>query len=247
MRAIQNVKIISHRGNINGQNSLKENTKDALLNALCIEGVDGIEFDVDQTTENSLVIHHRTKEQQNIPLYESDLLNSKQIVTLFEETLIKLAYKIKEINKNDFLLDIEIKKYNHIQYTSEYEERIIQIICNTISGCNYFISSFSYQVLKTAKKINPNLKTGILIPSNIDRNNVNIYADDKDIDFLCPRINQFIMNIKQYSIFGKHIYLWHVLPNYFNELLSNQKIDGIITDYANEAVQTKNNLMKAIS
>jgi len=154
------MKIISHRGN---GFKYKGNTKEAILNALSISYIDGVEFDIRITKDKKIVVIHdlvidlvsngkgfvKNMTYKELLKYNFGTLEKYSKISTLDEVL-------KEIN-NDKIILIELK-----EETNDYKD-FVDIVFNIISKykLNIYITSFNYELLKYFKtKYN---KCGLLI------------------------------------------------------------------------------------
>ena len=155
------MKIISHRGN--NLSKYKGNSKEAILEAINIDYIDGVEFDVRITKDKKIVLIHDpiinfvsdgkgvVKNMNYEDLFKYNFGSSK-----YPSKVVLLEDLLNSINTNKIIL-IEIK-----EETDDYKE-ISDIVFNIISkyNLNIYIASFNYDLMKYFKtKYN---KCGLLI------------------------------------------------------------------------------------
>ena len=206
------MKIISHRGN--GVSNFKENTKEALLTALSMDFIDGIEFDVRITKDKKIVIIHdyvinfssngsgvvKNMEYGELIKYNFGTKENPSIICTLDELL-------KNINNNKIIL-IEIKE------ESNDFKIMADIFCNIINkyNLNIYITSFNYELIKYLKT--KNIKVGLLIGMGL--NTKRLY-------------NLFDFNIVTYQyrnrIDNKETFLWTI-----NDAKEDLSKYNIITD-----------------
>lgn len=149
--------IISHRGNDN--HKFKENTKEAIINVLEKNYVDGVEFDIRLTKDKRLVLNHGF---------------------LHDGKIIKYSY-FKDLNLdslNSVLKNIKCDKLILIEIKDE-DENIIDLIYKCIKkykGLNIYIHTFHRKVASLFKKKYPNIKIGIIL--------FNLSTDYSEYDFV---------------------------------------------------------------
>lgn len=154
------MKIISHRGN---GFKYKGNTKEAILNALSISYIDGVEFDIRITKDKKIVVIHdlvidlvsngkgfvKNMTYKELLKYNFGTMEKYSKISTLDEILT-------EVNNNKIIL-IELK-----EETNDYKD-FVDIVFNIISKykLNIYITSFNYELLKYFKtKYN---KCGLLI------------------------------------------------------------------------------------
>lgn len=154
------MKIISHRGN---GFKYKGNTKEAILNALSISYIDGVEFDIRITKDKKIVVIHdlvidlvsngkgfvKNMTYKELLKYNFGTMEKYCKISTLDEILT-------EVNNNKIIL-IELK-----EEANDYKD-FVDIVFNIISKykLNIYITSFNYELLKYFKtKYN---KCGLLI------------------------------------------------------------------------------------
>ena len=150
-------KFIAHRGIWN--DSVKDNSYQALYNGLLSEEYIGIETDVRVTKDNVFVIYHD-------PLYNGKLVKNVYYKDMVDVCRLEDMLKIK----TDKIILLEIKDFNmdvkkFIKLIDKYKR-------------NVMIMSFSTLVINKIKTLNTKYKLGVL--------NYIINSDSNyDYDFIC--------------------------------------------------------------
>lgn len=150
-------KFIAHRGIWN--DSVKDNSYQALYNGLLSEEYIGIETDVRVTKDNVFVIYHD-------PLYNGKLVKNVYYKDMVDVCRLEDILKIK----TDKIILLEIKDFNmdvkkFIKLIDKYKR-------------NVMIMSFSTLVINKIKTLNTKYKLGVL--------NYIINSDGNyDFDFIC--------------------------------------------------------------
>ncbi|HIU12375.1 MAG TPA: glycerophosphodiester phosphodiesterase [Candidatus Onthocola stercorigallinarum] len=150
-------KFIAHRGIWN--DSVKDNSYQALYNGLLSEEYIGIETDVRVTKDNVFVIYHD-------PLYNGKLVKNVYYKDMVDVCRLEDILKIK----TDKIILLEIKDFNmdvkkFIKIIDKYKR-------------NVMIMSFSTLVINKIKTLNTKYKLGVL--------NYIINSDSNyDYDFIC--------------------------------------------------------------
>ena len=150
-------KFIAHRGIWN--DSVKDNSYQALYNGLLSEEYIGIETDVRVTKDNVFVIYHD-------PLYNGKLVKNVYFKDMVDVCRLEDILKIK----TDKIILLEIKDFNmdvkkFIKLIDKYKR-------------NVMIMSFSTLVINKIKTLNTKYKLGVL--------NYIINSDSNyDYDFIC--------------------------------------------------------------
>ena len=173
-------KLIKHRGI--SSDKIKENTYEAILNALNNDKYMGVEFDVRETKDGEFIIYHD-------PLYNGKLISNMN----FNE-LPRFMPKLKTILKikSDKIFVIELKNINN--FTKFYN------LLEKYPNKKLYVMSFSNQLINKVNKPNRHYKIGIL-------NYVLNTSDDiKKLDFVAilnSLLNETIINnLKNLEIFS---------------------------------------------
>lgn len=226
----QKVEITAHRGD-----SVKalENTLPAFEKAI-ESGADWIELDVKETSDNVPVVFHDSSLKrlmgQDGTIREMTLEEIKKLhpaasmgpgynnvkIPTLEETLDTCKGRIK--------LNIEIKEDG--TESSDFTERVIQLIRDKGMTDQCMITSFCYSVLEKVKAVEPYLKTG--------------YIRSKDIEDFSqyPAADQFMLSIEliqkervdQIHSLGKKVTAWTVNDLYSLRKCESAQVDDMITD-----------------
>ena len=198
------MKIIAHRGN---DQIHKENSKEAILNSLTKDYINGVEFDIRLTKDNKFIINHD-------PFYHEYYIkntNSKKLKQLGINTLDEV---LKNVKNNKILL-IEVKEDNkNIKKTAKYLYEEIKKY-----NLNIYIYIFNYNFLKYFYKKYKNIKCGLIVGANLNKKYIN---------------NEFNFNSVSYKYKGKlpdkETFIWTI--NNPKEI--KNKNENIITDKAKQ-------------
>ena len=158
-------KIIGHRG---GTAGYPENTLINFRRAVSC-GADGVEFDVQMTKDNEVVVIHdelidRTMNGRglvkNYKLSElKELSAGLYYDPKFSEEKIPTLGEVLEVVKYLPIINIELK--NFVPYPG-LEEKVLDILEEHKVKEKAIISSFNHQSLLNIKEIDPDIKTGAL-------------------------------------------------------------------------------------
>ena len=135
-------KLISHRGLFNDK--VKENSYEAILNALENDDYTGVEFDIRETQDNEYILYHNA-------LYNNKLISNTKYNEL--PKYVPKLDDILKINSNKIFL-IEIKNIKNY-------ESFLQII-NRYCDKNIYVMSFSNKVIEKINRKNRCYKIGVL-------------------------------------------------------------------------------------
>ncbi len=177
-------KLIKHRGISN--DTIKENTYDAIKMALDDKRYVGVEFDVRETRDGEFIIYHD-------PMY-----NGKLISEYLYNELPKFMPKLKmilQIKSNKMFL-VELKNIKHI-------EKLITLL-KKYNNKKIYVMSFSNSLIDKINISDRNYKIGVL------NYVLNTNKDTKKLDFVCilnSLLNDDIIKIlKDLEIFSYGIF-----------------------------------------
>lgn len=219
--------LIAHRANNN--HGLSENSKNAILNCLNKEYIDGIEVDIRITKDKKLVLFH-----DPIIDFSSDGHGIVKYMTLSQLKKYKYGKSSEDIttleevlmNFNNKLLLIELKEIGN-DYIFLVDE-LVRII-NKYQNINIYVCSFNFNLLTYLKNNYKNVKCGLIIGFGLNKlksiNNFDfLVLSSNNLDFINQKHEVFVFGIK------------------FNKL-SNIK-DGVylITDESFKLQKHKNNV-----
>ena len=184
--------LIAHRAN-NNHNFL-ENTKEAIIDCLTKDYIDGVEIDIRMTKDKEFVLIHnmlidkssngtgfvKNKTLKELKSYE---FGSNQKISTLEEVL-------KIMNNKLLLIEIKVEKDNYEEVVNVFYKKIKKYLYLNIMVC-----SFNYELLKRIKKLNQKIKCGLIINlvinedkiyNHLDYNSLSIHKLDKakDYDFI---------------------------------------------------------------
>lgn len=223
---INNVKVISHRGQIFGE---PENSLKAIESSIRYK-VNFAEIDVQETSDGVVVLMHDRSLKRLTGLNKNvDQLTFNQIEKLnlasSTEHDIERVPTLDEVirkSKGRLKLLIEIKPYAK---TVDLTNKVVKIIDDNKFTNQCEIHSLSYKILLDVKKLNPNILTGYIISKpikNLTSLNVNFYSvQEKCIT------RKMINDIHSKN---KEIYAWTVDKKSDINNLINLNVDGIISN-----------------
>ncbi len=234
------MKIFAHRG---ASGTYPENTHSAIKAAIEI-GVDGIEVDVQSTSDDYAIIHDvwldRTTTGQgkvsNFPLSEIQLLDAGN-----GEYVPSLQQLLTWVNDKT-IINLELKNTKNLSDFAKLLES--NLAKGIISEHNLLVSSFDHHQLKWIKHYFPWLKIGALtasIPLDYAKfaSQLNAYSVHVDKSF----VNRDF--VKDAHLRGLKIYAYTVDKFQDIEEMQHIGIDGIFTNYpANTKVALQQILKK---
>lgn len=227
---LNKTKITAHRG---FSSKAPENTEPAFQEALEI-GADFIELDVQLSHDGEIVVFHDKslsritgiKEQVRNMTYSQllELDYGKWFGDEFKGTAIMTLDEVLEKFGNKINLNIEIKKTDDELDTARITAELIKKY-NCEDSC--YVTSFSYNALRAVKKINPDIKTGLI--SNFMT--YGGYSTLHDIDALSLNKKFVSQNlINNIHLNGKRVFIWTVNDRSEADKFIRMGADNIITD-----------------
>ncbi|CDN33984.1 glycerophosphoryl diester phosphodiesterase membrane domain-containing protein [Bacillus thuringiensis] len=224
--------IMAHRGYISKG---VENTKEAVQGAIDAKA-DYAEIDVLQTKDGELAVIHdlKLKRLANANVHVSDLTMAElRQLTLSQDGLSGQISTLDEIIKlanGKIKLNIEVKLHGG---EKDFVNKVLKTIKDNEFEKQCVIQTLHYPLIKEFKRANPDIKVGyILYASRANLKNVKA-------DFYVAE--EYMLNkklVKEARKLNKPIYVWTV--NDMENLKAYYKlnVDGIITDYPEDARET---------
>lgn len=227
--ALPGILISSHRGN---SQVSPENTLPALENAI-IARSDYAEIDVRETKDGTLILLHDNNLLRTAGLNKKiSKLTYAQIRLLdvgswfgeeFRNTKIPTLNEAFKLCKGKIKLNIELKPNNT---DHSIEEKLVTLIekYDFVHQCQ--ISSWDYETLKNIKRLNPEIKTGLILSA--------VYGDfyqKEYADFFSIRSGFITSNIVENAHkSGKEVHAWTVNTKNDIERMKSMGVDCIITN-----------------
>ncbi len=234
---LNKTKITAHRG---FSAKAPENTEPAFLEALEV-GADFIELDVQLSKDGKVVVFHDKGLKRIAGI--NDLVRNKNYSELlqldygkwfgdeFAGTQIMTLDEVLEMFGNKINLNIEVKKTDDELETARLTANLIQEY-DCEDSC--YVTSFSYNALRTVKKINPDIKTGLISHFMIYGG----YSTFHDIDALSLNKKFVSQNlINNIHLNGKRVFIWTVNDRSEADKFIRMGADNIITDKPDMAIK----------
>ncbi len=238
---MKKTKILGHRG---AMGSAPENTRSSFIEAV-EQGADGVEFDVQMTKDDKLVVIHdqtvdRTtdgsgqikdftlNEIKKLSILEEEKNTGKKKILTLEETL--------EIVGELSLINIEIKN-GPILYPG-IEEKIINRVREFGIADKVIVSSFNHYSVYTAKEIAPDIKAGVLLMSGLYKpcefeRKVGVEAVHPYYLSINPE------TIKECQKKGIEVNIFGVNEEHMLKKFIDLEVNLIITDYPKKAIKIR--------
>lgn len=224
--------IMAHRGYISKG---VENTKEAVQGAIDAKA-DYAEIDVLQTKDGELAVIHdlKLKRLANANVHVSDLTMAElRQLTLSQDGLSGQISTLDEIIKlanGKIKLNIEVKLHGG---EKDFVNKVLKTIKDNEFEKQCVIQTLHYPLIKEFKRANPDIKVGyILYASRANLKNVKA-------DFYVAE--EYMLNkklVKEARKLNKPIYVWTVNDMESLKAYYKLNVDGIITDYPEDARET---------
>ncbi|MCM3737629.1 glycerophosphodiester phosphodiesterase [Bacillus cytotoxicus] len=226
--------IMAHRGYISRG---VENTKESVQGAIDAKA-DYAEIDVLETKDGELAVIHdlKLKRLANANVHVSDLtMDELKKLTLRQGEFsgeISTLDEIIKLAKGKIKLNIEVKLHGN-----EDEKDFVKKVLKTIEKNEFekqcVIQTLHYQLIKEFKRANPDIKVGYVLYANA--------ANFKNVPADFYVAEEYMLNkrlVQSARKLNRPIYVWTV-----NDMESLKKyyklnVDGIITDYPEDARKT---------
>ncbi len=227
---------IGHRG---GAGELPENTQSAFKNAIAL-GLDMIEFDVHRTSDGNLVIHHdySTLRQTGVDkmIHQSTLDDLKEL----DIAAYKTEYPMKESMMTldqvfDLLpetmeINVEIKNMTAIK--TDIATLVVEAIHRHDRLDTVVVSAFDHEILKEVAALEPKVKIGLLLYSNLCQPLEYVERLGFDVYSIHPAIELVDENfIKTMVDEGYKVYVYTVNNQLDFDLMVQGGASGVFTDY----------------
>ncbi len=235
---LSRTQITAHRG---FSAAAPENTMYAFREAVDI-GSDYIELDVQLSADGEVVVIHDSKVDRT-----TDGKGKVEDMTYAELTRLSAAYKysghetyfdakipllsevLEEVG-DDILLNIEIKDTGNTALTTEKTVELVREY-GLANAC--YITSFSYNVLKNVKKLDPKIKTGLIANTAAIAFTGMNYIDAISINYLLA--SPSVVNTAHQN--GKRVFVWTVDSEEDMKKMIAMGVDNIITNRPDRAAK----------
>jgi len=228
--------LIAHRG---ARTYFHENTLEAFEKAIRLNA-DMIEFDVRRAQNNLFVVYHDESIDEK-PI--KDLAYDD--ICKFTRLKIPTLEDVLKLTRSRIKLDIEIKEEG-------YEKEVVNFILKFLKEDEFVITSFNDNSLKTIKEVFPKIRTGLILGKSNPKNPIGAWISELfpfkrcqriNVDFLVPHWRLlklgFLIRSRKHKL---PVFVWTVNEaNLISKFLRDTRIDGIITDKIETAVQLKQN------
>jgi glycerophosphoryl diester phosphodiesterase len=221
--------VIAHRGawGPGTPNAPAENTLEAFDAAIAL-GADMIELDVRRTRDGQLVVFHDAR----VKTVPTSSLRYDELKTKHTKTRPPLLQDVLELTRDRIALNLEIKEAGYI------EDTIALLRAFDLDRC--LVSSFLDDVVREAKAIAPELRTGLLVGAGFRRAlSARLPATGADCLVLHRRLADAAALAKAAAAKIPCV-VWTVnAPRTLDRYLANPAVEGVITDRPALALQRR--------
>lgn len=227
--------IIAHRG---AKSLAKyENTVEAFQIAIDLK-LQMVEFDIRQTKDKKLIIYHNPtisgKIIRNLTYRRlTTIANKKGLEIPLLEDVLKLC-------QGKVHLDIEFKE-------SGYEKEVVDLVTAYFNYDEFIMISFSDNIIKEVKRIDSNIRTGLLIGlegASLPQRLQELYPirrlKNTNADFIAAHyylVTRFLIYLcRKYNY---DLIVWTVNRDRTFHKLRKQRVTAIVTDFPQRYTRTK--------
>ena len=232
------MKIWAHRG---CSQCYPENTLTAFEKAMNIQGLEGIELDIQLTKDGQIVVIHDEKVDRTTDstgyIRDYSLSEIKKLLIRTEDGLKEHIPTMEEVF--DLLeptgLTINIEMKTGIVMYPQLEEKIVELTNRKGWNDRVIYSSFNHYSVKKIKELNPEAKTGLLYADGpIDMPG---YCKTVGADALHPALYnlQFPGFVQECHDKGIDINVWTVNEEAYMKMAEQWGVHAIITNYPDKA------------
>lgn len=231
---VRPIYITAHRGDVM---DAPENTI-AAVEAAIEKGADYAELDVQMLADGSLILMHDTNflrtTRVDLPVGESSyddviLLNAAAGMEWPETEAVPFLEEVLEAAKGRIRLNLELKTADN---QVEMAARVIQAIEEAGTEREVVITSLDQSVLQEVEKIEPQLRTGLIVVLTIGE------VEKLPFDFFNMEISRINEDrVDKIHSAGKEVHCWTVNSEAEMEEMLNMGVDGLITDEVELAKQ----------
>ncbi len=230
------VEVTGHRGS---SGNMPENTLSSLRLAIA-EGADFAEMDYQVTKDGVVVVFHDanlkrlTGLDRNVSEVTLEQLKGLGVgVSPGQRLKVERIPTLDEVlsaAKGRIRLNIELKPYG--RESGHLASTVVDSIHRTQLADDCVITSNNYEVLKQVRRLDPNLRLGIIVATSIGR------LHELDVDFYSVSSAQATVSfIRQAHNRGRGVHVWTVNDPRMIRLIIDRGADNIITDYPSRVIR----------
>ncbi|TXK84090.1 glycerophosphodiester phosphodiesterase family protein [Paenibacillus sp. N3.4] len=234
--------VTAHRGS---SGKAPENTLSAFRQAIS-DRAGFAELDVQETADGVVMVMHDENVLRttgiNKNMWEassSELMKASAgswFHPKFRDDHVPTLDEVIETAKDHIKLNIELKNNGH---SKQLAEKTVSIIESQGFEKQCTVTSFDPALLHTVKKVNPNIKTGLIVGQKTDQ--FNVIWNNPDFDVISaayPLVGEEFM--KQAAEHHKEVYAWTVNDPAVMKRMLTLGVSSIITNYPDQLVQLIN-------
>jgi len=230
-------KIIAHRG-ASGLTEF-DNSLESFRKAVEL-GADMIEFDVRKTRDDVLIAFHDPEIQGE----GISGLSYEELLVITEKIGFKVptVEDVVNLSKGKIGLDIELKEEG-------YEERVVELVKDHLGYDSYMMKSFSDECVKSIKRYDRGVKTGLLLGLEDPEFKVKTRLSELfpkrrlnkcRADFVAPNYQLLrFFYLRRMWRAGFEVFVWTVNEVELMERLISKGVDALITDRPDLALKVR--------
>lgn len=224
------VTVMAHRGNISKG---PENTIDSIQGAIDSHA-DYAEIDILETKDGELAVIHDTNLKRltgrNVEVYDMtmDELRKLEVKQGNFTSRISSLTEVMNAARGKIKLNIEVKTHGK-------ERDLVNTFIKTIRENDFVthcvVQSLDYEIVQKIKSVEPELQVGFIMFAGVPD------IDQIRADFIV--MEEYMVNesiVASAKLHNKPIYVWTVNERESMERFFGMGVDGIITDYPEEAI-----------
>ncbi len=244
VRKMKKPLVWAHRG---ASGYLPENTLPAFEKAIEM-GADGIELDIHKTKDGQLVVIHDEKidrtsngtgKVSDYTLEELRKYNYNKLHPECKHADIPTMREVFEIIKpTDLFINIELK--TGVVFYEDIEKDIIAMTKEFEMEDRVLYSSFNHYSIMKIKELDKDARTGFLYMDGTL--NMPEYGRDHGVEALHPALYnvQYPNYVEKCHEYGLKINTWTVNSKQYMKMACDMGLDGIITNYPDQALEIVN-------
>ena len=233
--------VLAHRG-FSGK--FPENSKRAFMEAIAVEGCDGIEMDVHLSADSEpVIIHDATLERTTNGKGPVRAMSFKELRSLdvgswmgsrfAGEQIMHLDELLEIAIKYDKVLNIELKNYE-VHYPN-MEKIVIERVRAMNAAERVFLSSFNHLSMELCKEINPDIRTGLLYMQPLIKAEKYAAGYALHPDYRLLRLEPDLVERAHKE--GSAVHTWTVNEDDDMSWCIKQNVDSIITNFPDRFVE----------
>jgi glycerophosphoryl diester phosphodiesterase len=153
----------------------------------------------------------------------------------FQNERVPTLSEVIETAKDHLKLNIEMKNNGH---GKRLAEKTVDVIQSHDFEKQCTVTSFDAGLLHTVKKLNPRIKTGLIVSQNSDLSSLWDNQDYEVVSAAYPLVNEDFL--KQAALHHKEVYVWTVNDKTMMNRMLKLGVSSIITNFPDKLVQVMN-------